>query len=145
MKKIIHKSTLLTLLLVYTVFSTGIFISIHHCCLHCYEKVEKSHCGCSEHHDSELDAHFLKDKHHHCQDIRFFFKILDSYDKKDTSFSFSPYIQQVCFCHHCCKNKILYDSTLLHIVYKEFDDVPPFFTKQGRTFIELHQQQVLYA
>ena len=145
MKTILHKSILVSILLIYTVFSTGIFISIHHCCLHCHEKVEKVSCNCSEHHDNDIYTCVSKDKHHHCHDDRFFFKILDSYDKKETFSSFSHYIQQVCFCHNSCKDRILYDSTFSHIVYGEFDEAPPFFIRQGRTFAEFNHQRVLYA
>ena len=144
MKKIITKSVLLALLTVYTIFSTGIFISIHHCCLHCNEKVEMVSCGCSGQ-ASDHVACISKDKHHHCHDDRFFFKILDSYDKKEGFLSVFHYIQQICFCHDCCKNRILHDSIFLHIACKEFDESPPFFIKQGRTFAEFHHQRVLYA
>ena len=141
MKKIIHKAILLTLLVVYTVFSTGIFISIHHCCLHCHEKTEQVHCDCVNHHDEKSHTCTL-DQHHHCHDDHFFFKIIDNYDKKERFFAISLHLQQLFIGQY---HKILYDTTLSHIVYKEFDDGSPFLIKQGRTFAELHQQRVLYA
>jgi len=144
MKEIAYKLILLIILLAYTVFSTGVFISIHHCCLHCYEKIENVHCNCVEHPNDEPIACVSENKntHHHCHDDHFFFKILDNYDKKETIFICFLHTQEVSFGQDY---RALYETTLSHTIYKEFDESPPFYIKQGRTFVELYQQQVLYA
>ena len=139
MKKIIHKFILLTLFVIYTVFSTGIFISIHHCCLHCHQKVEKEECR--YHHDGAVHDCDLEREHRRCHDDHFFFKILDSYDKKEMFFSFCPDIQQT-FLYQ--DYRIFYDTTFFQLVFKEFDKRTPLI-KQGRAFEELQHQRVLYA
>jgi len=101
-----------------------------------------THCNCLEHIDNTADACFPKEKHHHCHDDHFFFKILDSYDKKELFLSFFIHTQEVSFCQNY---KALYETTLSHIIFKEFDESPPFFIGQGRTFAELYLQRVLYA
>ncbi len=134
------KLVLIVMLVIYAVFSTGVFISIHHCCLHCCEKVEKIECNC--HSDGQSCASTGEDQHHHCYDDYLFFKILDSYDKKKIVFSFALTIQQVFLFQDY---RVLYDEILFHIVYREIDEAPPYFSAQGRTLTELYQQRVLYA
>lgn len=86
MKKRLYHITTLLVLTVYSVFSTGVFISIHHCCNHCNPVEMDEYCACeshSSHGGNDCACHQNGNEHHKCYDVHYLFKILDSYDKDE--------------------------------------------------------------
>lgn len=129
------------MLTIYFVFSTGIFVSIHHCCNHCNEKTEITTCLCQDH-DHDSHPHHVKDKHHHCHDTQYFFKILDNYEREEHTVSIDAETLPV--------QLVLYDThdylvTLYQVFFKTTEIQPPHPVIQGRLFADYTQQRLHYA
>ena len=152
MKKIISKVLWMALIATYAVFSTGLFISIHHCCAHCYEKIEiaaceSESCGCGHHHnhDQNHDCEDLADYsngHHHSHDTQYFFKILDKYYKEEIAIHI-PIVVCENFLFEEYKNRISAD--LYHICIKMREKIPILPFLQGKSIITFSQQRLHYA
>lgn len=140
MKKILQNSIILFLLTVYTVFSTGIVLSIHHCCSHCHQKVEKIECLC--HHDEKEHECKLEEEHHRCHDEHLFLKILEEYSIVEHKFSFSPILLSICHCEHY---KEIYNLSIYQTLFKVNRNIPPPPLCGDDAFIDFTQQRLYYA
>lgn len=86
MKKRFYNILTIFVLAIFSVFSTGIFISIHHCCSHCNPVEVVDDCCCQSlpsHGAHDHACHQNESGHHKCHDTHYLFKILDSYDKDE--------------------------------------------------------------
>ncbi len=133
------------LLAVFFVFSSGIAITIHHCCHHCQELAQKASCSddescscCSGKNKTDADA----EGHAHSHDTQYFFKILDNYIKSDISFPFSWQYFQTEFENN---QSDFFVSIFYNSLIKKYIQIPSIFHLQGTSLIDYCQQRVDYA
>lgn len=143
-KRIYHMITVL-LLGVYSIFSTGIFISIHHCCNHCESSVTVETCACMDegavHEHSSLctDSHA---EHHKCHDDHLFFKIGDEHDKCSELPSVNAFLSVLYSIEFHIDS---YLNNLYTTIIKSNKRLPSHPVIQGESFFEYSQQLVLYS
>lgn len=145
MRKKIYSLITLFVLTVYSIFSTGVFISIHHCCSHCNPVEVVHHCVCESEpsHGGHCDGcHQNENGHHKCHDEQIMFKIMDSYDKDDhnptpkTSFVLLYIIDDY---------KDLYIETVFQKIIKKSKQRRSGPTIPCESFFDYSHQLVLYA
>jgi hypothetical protein len=133
------------LLAIFFAFSSGIVITIHHCCHYCQKFAEKTSCSrdgncccCSGENEDNVDSE--RDTRSH--DTQYFFKILDNYIKTNLSFFSSwKYFQT----NVVDNQSDIYDSILYKTLIKEYLKIPPSFHLQGISFLDFCLQRVYYA
>ncbi|MDL2296452.1 hypothetical protein LJC68_05815 [Bacteroidales bacterium OttesenSCG-928-B11] len=145
MKNKIYTIITLLILAVYTVFSTGVLVSIHHCCSHCNPIETIDYCCCESlpaHGDPHHDCHQNESGHHKCHDTNYFFKILDSYDKDEqkTALKIVLPILYVLEDYH-----EIYANTITRKIVKENERSRSGPVFPGDSFFHYTHQLVLYA
>ncbi len=132
------------LLVVYFVFSSGIAITVHHCCDHCREYVAQQ-C-CEDHGDEESceipNAEKSDSHHHHAHDKYYFFKIKDFY--KASQSVIPAHWQWIQVGEEAFLTQF-FSNLSLEKRLKENIFIPSFFHLQGDRLLDFLHQRVYYA
>jgi hypothetical protein len=135
MKRLLLKIVTICILVIYSVFSTGIALVVHHCCASCSIKKQAESCCCLNE-----QTHCIDSKYKACHVEHYFFKITDTHQKSDVLTIHDQTFTAETVLDPCSEEC---ESMVVNRIVKQYNNSPPDALVRGRSFLNIvHQLKI---